>query len=72
MSPLTLVLILAGTLTSVTVIAVLAWFCYTAYLIWFERRLERRKGRYRSLVSQLAWGSGRWIPSCIGRKRCTI
>ena len=56
MSSLTLVLILAGTLTSVTVIAVLAWFCYTAYLIWFERRLERRKGMYRSLVSELAWG----------------
>ncbi len=56
MSSLTLVLILAGTMTSVTVIAVLAWFCYTAYLMWFERRLERRKGMYRSLVSELAWG----------------
>src|SRR5262249_48335138 len=56
MSSVTLILILAGAMTSVAVIAVLAWFCYTVYLTWFERRLERRKGMYRDLVAELAWG----------------
>src|SRR5436190_22036776 len=56
MSSLTLVLILARVLTSVAVIAVLAWFGYTAYFTWFERRLERRKGMYRALVAELASG----------------
>jgi len=56
MTSLTLILILAGAMTSVTVIAILAWLCYTAYLTWYERRLERRKGMYRTLVTELAWG----------------
>jgi len=59
MSSLTLILILAGVMTSVTVIAVLAWAGYTAYLGWFERRLERRKGMYRALVAELASSASR-------------
>jgi len=56
MTTLTLILVFAGTMTGVTVVAVLAWFLYTAYLNWFERRLERRKGMYRELVAELASG----------------
>ena len=56
MISLTLILILAGTMAGVTLLAVLAWVCYTAYLDWFERRLERRKGLYRELVAELASG----------------
>lgn len=56
MVPVAFVLILAATLAGVTVLAVVAWVCYTAYLNWYERRLERRKGIYRSLVEDLALG----------------
>lgn len=56
MSALSLILILAATMGGITLLAVLAWFCYTAYLNWYEHRLERRKGMYRELVAELASG----------------
>lgn len=55
-----MVLILAAALAGAAVVAILAWFCYTAYLNWFQRRLERRKGMYRELVADLATGE-RWV-----------
>ena len=56
MIPLALILILAGTLAGITLVAILAWFCCTAYLEWCKRRLERRKGVYRALIAELASG----------------
>jgi HEAT repeat protein len=50
----TLILILAGTMAGVTGVAVLAWFLYTAYLNWFELRIERGTGMYREMVEELA------------------
>ena len=52
----TLVLILTATMAGVAGVAVLAWFLYTAYLNWFERRLEGRNGMYRKLVAEFASG----------------
>jgi HEAT repeat protein len=60
MSTLTLVLVLAAALGGAALVAILAWFCYTAYLDWVQRRLEQRKGMYRELVADLASGE-RWV-----------
>ncbi len=60
MSTLTLVLVLAAALGGAALVAILAWFCYTAYLDWVQRRLEHRKGMYRELVADLASGE-RWV-----------
>jgi hypothetical protein len=38
---LTLILVFAGTLLGVVLVAVLAWFIYTGYLTRVERRLQR-------------------------------
>jgi HEAT repeat protein len=51
---LSLILILAGTMLGVVLLAVLAWFVYTGYLTRVEQRLARRKGVYRTLVAELA------------------
>jgi len=51
---LTLILIFAGTMLGVVLVAVLAWFIYTGYLTRVERRLARRTGVYRALVAELA------------------
>jgi HEAT repeat protein len=51
---LALILIFAGTMLGVVLLAVLAWFIYTGYLTRVERRLARRKGVYRTLVAELA------------------
>jgi pheromone shutdown protein TraB len=51
---LTLILVFAGTMLGVVLVAVLAWFIYTGYLTGVELRLARRKGVYRALVAELA------------------
>ena len=48
------ILIAAGVMLAVGILAVLAWLIYTAYLDRVERRLADRKGLYRELVSGLA------------------
>jgi HEAT repeat protein len=53
-SPLTLVLIVAGGMLGIGLLAVLAWLVSTSYLNLVERRLARRKGLYRDLVAELA------------------
>jgi len=53
-SPLTLVLIVAGGMLGTGLLAVLAWLVSTTYLNLVERRLARRKGLYRDLVAELA------------------
>ena len=54
MIALTLILIFAGTMLGVVLVAVLAWFIYTGYLTRAERRPARRKGVYRTLVAEPA------------------
>ncbi|MDF3052844.1 MAG: lyase domain protein repeat-containing protein, partial [Geminicoccaceae bacterium] len=54
MTALTLILIVAATMLAVGVLAVLAWLLHSWYLDWVERRLTKRKGLYRELVSGLA------------------
>src|SRR5688572_10529224 len=54
MTALTLILIVAGTMLAVGLLTVLAWLIYSWYLDWVERRLTKRKGLYRELVSGLA------------------
>lgn len=54
---LTVILVVAATMAGVALVAILAWFLSTAYLNWLERRLERRKGLYREMVEELAFGS---------------
>src|SRR5919112_1641932 len=39
---------------AIVLLSILAWLLYTVYLDRIERRLARRKGLYRELVSQLA------------------
>jgi hypothetical protein len=51
---LTLILIFAGTMLGVVLVAVLAWFIYTGYFTRVKRRLARRKSVYRTLVAELA------------------
>src|SRR5262249_16612934 len=53
-SPLVLVLVVAGGLLGIGLLAVLAWLLSTSYLNFVERRLARRKGLYRELVAELA------------------
>jgi hypothetical protein len=53
-STLTIILIVASVMLGVGLLAVVVWFGYTTYLNYFERRLARRKGVYRELVSGLA------------------
>ncbi|MGH7499327.1 MAG: HEAT repeat domain-containing protein, partial [Gemmatimonadales bacterium] len=67
MISLTLILIVAGTMAGVTLLSILAWLCYTAYLNWYERRLDRRKGLYRKLVAELASGEREALDSEIHR-----
>ncbi len=54
MTALTLILIVAGTMLAVGLLTVLAWLIYSWYLDRVERRLTKRKGLYRELVSGLA------------------
>ncbi|HKH82809.1 MAG TPA: hypothetical protein VKA25_03910, partial [Gemmatimonadales bacterium] len=54
MTALNLVVIVAGTMLAVGLVAVSAWLVYSWYLEHVERRLEKRKGLYRDLVSGLA------------------
>src|SRR3954452_17953057 len=54
MSGVTPVLVAAGFMLAVGLLAILAWFLYSFYLERVERRLAARKGLYRELVSQLA------------------
>jgi HEAT repeat protein len=51
---LTIILGFTATALGVGVVAVLAWFLYTGYLVRMERRLAVRKGIYRELVAGLA------------------
>jgi HEAT repeat protein len=53
-STLTIILIVAGLMLAVGLLAVVAWFGYTTYLNRLERRLAKRKGVYRRLVVELA------------------
>jgi HEAT repeat protein len=53
-SPLALVLIVAGGMLGIGLLAVLVWLVSTSYLNLIERRLARRKGLYRDLVAELA------------------
>jgi len=53
-STLTIILAAAGVMFGAGVLAIIAWFGYTTYLNWIERRLARRKGVYRQLVGELA------------------
>jgi HEAT repeat protein len=48
------ILVLAGLMLAIGLLAILAWFLYTAYLNRVERRLADRKSLYRELVSELA------------------
>ncbi|MGE0351852.1 MAG: HEAT repeat domain-containing protein [Gemmatimonadales bacterium] len=54
MTFLDLILIAAGILAVLSVVAVVTWFAYTTYLNGIERRLAVRKGLYRDLVAGLA------------------
>ena len=54
MSALTVILIAAAAMVAIGVIAVAAWFFYTAYLTRLERGLAVRKGVYREMVAGLA------------------
>ena len=54
--PLAVILIFAAALAAIALLAIFAWFGYTAWLDWYGRRLERRKGMYRTLVAELAAG----------------
>lgn len=54
--PLAFILVFAAAMGAIALFAILAWFCYTAWLDWYSRRLERRKGMYRTLVAELAAG----------------
>lgn len=54
MTALDLVLIVAGIMLAVGLLTVSAWLVYSWYLENVERRLEKRKGLYRDLVSDLA------------------
>ncbi len=54
MTTLNLILIVAGAMLAVGLLTVLAWLIYSWYLDRVERRLEKRKGLYRELVSDLA------------------
>jgi HEAT repeat protein len=49
-----LILVAAGVMLGVGLLTVLAWFVYSAYLDYVERRLATRKGLYRDLVAELA------------------
>jgi HEAT repeat protein len=53
-TPVTLILVLAALMSAIGLLAILAWFFYTAYLNRVERRLAARKSLYRDLVSELA------------------
>lgn len=53
MTALNLMLIVAGAMLAVGLVAVSAWLVYSWYLDRVERRLARRKGLYRELVSDL-------------------
>jgi HEAT repeat protein len=53
-TPVSLILVLSALMLVIGLLAVLAWFLYTAYLNRVERRLARRKSLYRELVSELA------------------
>jgi len=54
MTALNLIVIVAVTMLPVGLVAVSAWLVYSWYLEHVERRLEKRKGLYRDLVSDLA------------------
>src|SRR3954452_4885331 len=54
MSGVTPVLVAAGFMLAVGLLAILAWFLYSFYLDRVERRLATRKGLYRELVAELA------------------
>jgi HEAT repeat protein len=54
MTALNLILIAAGAMLAVALLTVLAWLIHTWYLERVERRLAKRKGLYRELVSDLA------------------
>ena len=54
MSALTVILIAVAAMVTLGVLAVAAWFFYTAYLTRLERRLAVRKGVYRDMVAGLA------------------
>lgn len=54
MSGVNLILLAAGAMLAVVLLSILAWLLYTAYLDRVERRLAKRKGLYRELVSELA------------------
>src|SRR3954454_11378988 len=54
MSGVTPVLVAAGSMLAVGLLAILAWFLYSFYLDRVERRLATRKGLYRELVAELA------------------
>jgi hypothetical protein len=54
MSGMDLILVAAGVMLGVGLLTVLAWFAYSAYLDYVERRLATRKGLYRDLVAELA------------------
>ncbi|HEX2250919.1 MAG TPA: HEAT repeat domain-containing protein [Gemmatimonadales bacterium] len=54
MSSVDLILVAAGVMLGVGLLTVLAWFVYSAYLNYVERRLATRKGLYRDLVAELA------------------
>ena len=49
-----IVLLAAGVMLAAGLVTVLAWFLYSFYLDWVERRLDNRKGLYRELVAELA------------------
>ena len=54
MSALTIILIAAAAMVVIGLVAVAAWFFYTAWLTRLERRLAVRKGVYRDMVAGLA------------------
>lgn len=54
MTQVTIILIVAGAMLAIGLLAVLAWFVYTSYLDHVERRLAARKSLYRELVAGLA------------------